>query len=54
MYKKCKWYKLEKLIMRHPEPETEQSCVLDREHREKMSKATDVLYLISVEFLNPY
>lgn len=38
--------------MRPPESETEQSCVLDREHRKKMSKTTDVLYLVSVEFLN--
>lgn len=39
--------------MRPSESETEQSCVLDIEHREKMSKTTDVLYLISVEFLDP-
>lgn len=39
--------------MRPPEPETEESCVLDREHREKLSKATDVLYLVSGEYLDP-
>lgn len=39
--------------MRPPESETEQSCVLDREHRKKMSKTTDVLYHLSRIFESP-